>query len=192
MGWLFGHYTRASLVEHLKNGNVVKTLKNCFVGNNMWAVQEYTRTHEPVVRFTKLGLRVVETETTVRFICLYMLRGCPQVKHDPCNWGYKDVSEDMGPYQLSCPLSYIEMVEAWEKEHGIECFGHAKDWRESVREHLARKHRKLAKGTKIRLYDREYVVLADMGRKGYRVEGAEYGFIYLLKPSQIAAVEVLL
>lgn len=190
MGWLFGHYTRASLVEHLKNGNGVKTLKNCFVGNNMWAVQEYTRTYNEEVITTPSGDLSVKTEETVRFICLYMLRGCPQVKHDPCNWGYKDVSEDMGPYQLSCPLSYIEMVEAWEKEHGIECVGHAKDWRESVREHLTKKKRVLADGTRIKLYDREYTVEGKYPSGKYRVAD-DNGHYYALKKSQMVAVEIL-
>jgi hypothetical protein len=173
MGWLFGHYTRASLVEHLKNGNGVKTLKNCFVGNNMWAVQEYTRGDE-----------------TIRFICLYMLQGNGRIKNDPCNWGYKDVSEDMGPYQLSCPLGYIEMVEAWEKENGVECVGHAKEWRANVRERVANSKRKLVDGSKISLYGRLYTVDGKYHSGKYRLV-CEEGAYYAMKKSQIKDVQVL-
>ena len=44
MGWLFSETwpTRAVLREHLVNGNGVKTLKSCWSGNNLWAVQECT------------------------------------------------------------------------------------------------------------------------------------------------------
>ena len=42
MGWLFGWNTRKELADHLISGNGVRTLKHCFKGNNLWAVQEYT------------------------------------------------------------------------------------------------------------------------------------------------------
>lgn len=175
MGWLFGHYDRKSLVNHLVSGNGVKTLKNCFVGNNMWAVQEYHRE----------GM-----SHPVRFVCLYMLQGNGRVKNDPCNWGYKDVSEDMGPYQLSCPVSYIELVEAHEKEHGYEPTGYAAEWRKSVREARAKAVRKLEVGTKIKLYGREYTVEGQYPNKKYRVLDPN-GYGYALKKSQIKDVEVL-
>lgn len=174
MGWLFGHYTRASLVEHLKNGNGVKTLKNCFVGNNMWAVQEYQRTP------TEKGL----------FVCLYMMQGNGRIKNDPYNWGYKDVSEDMGPYQLSCPLSYIELVEAHEKEHGYGPVSYAPEWRKSVRERVEKSKRKLVDGTKIKLYGRDYTVDGKYNSGKYRVVSNE-GCYYALKKSQMKDVEVL-
>jgi hypothetical protein len=175
MGWLFGHYDRKSLINHLTQGNGVKTLKNCFVGNHMWAVQEYQRegmTHP------------------VRFICLYMMQGNPKVTDDPCNWGYKDVSEDMGPYQLSCPVGYIEMVEAHEKEFGYEPGSYAPAWRQSVRERAAKAKRKLEPGTKISLYGREYTVQGKYPSGKYRVTN-ENGYDFAMKKSQIKDVEVL-
>lgn len=107
MGWLFGHYDRRSLVEHLTNGNGVKTLKRCFRGNNMWAVQE--------------------TQEGVVFACLYLLRGNPRVTNDPCNWGYKDVDETMGPYQTDFPVSWLELLSPTDSKYAIE-------WRKAVRE----------------------------------------------------------
>jgi hypothetical protein len=118
------------------------------------------------------------------------MHGNGRVKNDPCNWGYKDVSEDMGPYQLTCPVSYIELVEAWEKENGKECVGYAKEWRASVRERVAKGKRKLVDGTKIRLYGREYIVDGKYHSGKYRVTSEE-GISYALKKSQMTAVEVL-
>lgn len=174
MGWLFGHYDRRSLVNHLISGNGVRTLKNCFVGNNMWAVQEYQRE----------GMLF-----PVRFICLYMLQGSPKIKNDPYNWGYKDVSEDMGPYQLSCPLSYIELVEAHEKEHGYETTDYALAWRQSVRERVAKSRRKFESGTKVKLYGRDYTVEGKYPNGQYRVCD-DNGCAYRLKRSQHKDLEV--
>lgn len=175
MGWLFGHYDRKSLVRQLTEGNGVKTLKRCFVGNNMWAVQEYQRE----------GM-----SHPIRFICLYMMQGNPRVTNDPCNWGYKDLSEDMGPYQVSCPISYIELVEAHEKEHGYEPTSHAPEWRKSVREAHARKHRKLVEGSIISLYGREYKVGGMAGNRRI-IWSQEDNRMYGLKRSQMKDVEVL-
>ena len=107
MGWLFGHYDRKSLVEHLTTGNGVETLKRCFRGNDMWAVQ---RTKDGVV-----------------FACLYMLRGNPRVTDDPCNWGYKDVDETMGPGRLDFPVSWLDLLSPIESEYAVA-------WRAAVRE----------------------------------------------------------
>lgn len=172
MGWLFSSNwsTREELREHLVNGNGVKTLKSCWVGNNMWAVQEYQRdgmTHP------------------VRFVCLYLVQGKKGIEY-----GYKDVDETMGPYQMSCPVAYIELVEAHEKEHGYEPTGYAAEWRKSVRASRAKAKRKLVDGSKIKLYGREYTVEGQYPNKKYRVVD-ENGHCYALKKSQMKDVEVL-
>ena len=77
MGWLFGWNTRKELVDHLCEGNGVKTLKRCFKGNNMWAVQQ--------------------TEDGLVFAVLYLIKGRNESRD---GWGYKDVDETMGPYVL--------------------------------------------------------------------------------------------
>lgn len=134
MGWLFGHYTRKSLVDHLLHGNGVKTIKHCFKGNNLWAVQEGTKTDG----------------TSVTFIALYLLRGSPKVTNDPYNWGYKDMGETSGPYYYNCPLSYLDMV----PDPG----GYATEWRDKVREYHDKANQKLVEGQKVRLYGMEYTV----------------------------------
>ena len=173
MGWLFGHYDRKSLINHLVSGNGVKTLKHCFKGNNMWAVQEYHR--EGMAH-------------PVRFVCLYMLRGNPRVKNDPYGWGYKDVSEDMGPCQLSCPVSYIELVESHEKEFGYEPTGYAAEWRERVRTAAAKRSLKLVEGQRIKLYGNEYTVGQKVGRRQHIWQ---YTACYTLPLRMMKDVEVL-
>lgn len=145
MGWLFSErwQTRESLRKHLVSGNGVKTLKSCWVGNNLWAVQESTYTQGE------------KTGQTVRFVCLYL---CAKHGKGLDGWGYKDVDESAGPCQTTCPVSYIEMVEDWEREHGQKPVGYAAEWRERVRE----AHTKvvLTEGQEIMLYDLEYVVVS--------------------------------
>jgi hypothetical protein len=141
MGWLFSTNwpTRASLREHLVNGNGVKTLKSCWVGNDLWAVQEGTRADGSVIRF----------------VCLYL---CRWHGKDLQGWGYKDVDETMGPCAMSCPVSYIELVEAHEREHGYETGQYALEWRKNVRMAAAAKKLVLTEGQKIKLHGNEYVV----------------------------------
>ena len=106
MGWLFGWDTRKQLIDHLCYGNGVETLKRKFVGNNMWAVQR-----------TKEG---------ITFACLYLIKGNPRVTDDPCNWGYKDVDETMGPYQHDFPVSWLDLLSPCDSEYAV-------SWRENVR-----------------------------------------------------------
>lgn len=110
MGWLFGWSTRKELIDHLCTGNGVETLKRKFVGNNMYAVQR--------------------TQAGVTFACIYLLRGGPKNHSDPFNWGYKDVDESMGPYQLDFPVGWLDLLPPTESEYAIE-------WRKKVRERAA-------------------------------------------------------
>ena len=66
-----------------------RCLKHRCVGSVLWTVWEVTE-------ITTLNAR--------RFI------GCDLLsKHDGC-WGYRDMSEKMGPYYYSCPLGYLDLV----------------------------------------------------------------------------------
>ena len=134
MGWLIGWATRKALIEHLCNDNGVKTLKRFFSGNDMWTVQE--------------------TPTGDRFICLYKIVGGRNQ-----DWGYKDIEESMGPYEDSCPLSFLDMVPTPE--------GYAAEFRERCKAAHARKHQRIAVGD---------VVLLTNGRC-YKVTNVERGRI---------------
>ena len=67
-------------------------IAHCFVGNTMWAVVELKRWNETGI------------ECTERFISCILLQKSKE------GWGYKEMSEGMGPYQYTCPPSYFEMA----------------------------------------------------------------------------------
>jgi hypothetical protein len=98
--------------EYTENGNTVKTscIAHCWRGGkfkgNLWVVFEKVHSNNGVE---------VKRE---RFIALFLM------KYNS-GWGYKDITEDMGPCELSCPISYLEMV----PDPG----GYATAWREKVR-----------------------------------------------------------
>ena len=170
MGWLFGWDTRKQLADHLISGNGVKTIKHCFKGNNLWAVQEGT---------THSGL-------PVRFIALYLIRGSDTYsartgKRSRDGWGYKDMDESSGPYYYNCPLSYLDMVPEPDSQY-------AKEWRAKVRENHAKAGRKLVEGQKIKLYGREYTVGEKVGRRQYIWD---YTTMYNLPLRMMKDVEVL-
>ena len=111
MGWLFGWSTRKDLVDHLCEGNGVKTLKRCFKGNNMWAVQQ--------------------TEAGTTFAVLYLIKGPAYGnKNDRDGWGYKDVDETMGPHKLDFPVSWLDLLSPALGDYAVE-------WRANVRKRAA-------------------------------------------------------
>ena len=171
MGWLFGWYERKDLIEHLVNGNGLKTIKHCFCGNNLWAVQEGTR----------------QDGTTIRFIALYLLKGSPRVHDDPHNWGYKYIDESMGPCEQTCPISYIEMVEAHEKEHGYGPQSDAAEWRQKVRERCA-KLNSVKPGMILQYGSFVYTVVKRVGRR-FLVDSSN-GQRYSMKTRHVLAAEI--
>lgn len=177
MGWLFGFSTRKALAEHLVSGNGVHTVRHCFKGNNLWAIQTYEKDGQQIP-----------------FVALYMLRGCDQIdkrtgRYDANAWGYKALDETACPTYSNCPLSYIEYVEAWEKKHGVEPVGYAGEWRQRVRAYHARAKLKLEVGQKFKLYGTEYCVVEKLPRGCYRIDnGSQY---YKLPRRMLNAVEVM-
>lgn len=164
MGWLFSRRwsTRKDLIDHLvKENSAVETLKHCCVGNNLWCVHK--------------------TNEGLTFIALYTMQ---LHRGDFPYWGYKDIDESMGPYQVNCPLSYLEGLS--------EPTGYAGEWRKKVREYHARRNRKFEVGNKIRLPDgREFQVCATHGNAGYSVTQLNWqGPVYRLKKSQLSQVEI--
>ena len=59
-------------------------------------------------------------------------------------FGYKDMTENMGPYEAECPAAILDLLTATENAHAL-------DWRRRCRASLERKSRKLADGDRIRL-----------------------------------------
>lgn len=83
------------------------TLASRLVGNSLWYVREVTTT-------TPDG-----TSKTERFIALDMLD-----THG--GWGYKDLTESMGPYDWTCPPEFFELVPDPPNEYAAE-------WRAKIR-----------------------------------------------------------
>lgn len=97
--------TRADIIrECLAEG---KTLAHRTVGANLWTVKEYTS----------------GDGAPARIIVLYLLKGHRD------GWGYKPVSEDMGPCETNCPLALFTIA-------GPPPEGYAVEWRDRV--HAAR------------------------------------------------------
>lgn len=158
MGWLYAKRwpARSYLIDHLVSQT--PTLKHCFVGNNLWCVHEVKG---------------------ITFVCLYMMQR--HNKEYPY-WGYKDIDETAGPYQINCPLSYLEGLS--------EPVGFAIEWRESVREYHARRNRKLPIGTRLGT-NGAYTIIKNLGNRGYEVtiEGQSY-YPYRMTKRQASQLEV--
>lgn len=114
MGWLFTQgQTRRELIERLTepftgaSGNDYTCLAHCTRGNNLWSVWE----------------RSGQDDESRRYIVLFMMQ-----RQAGYGWGYKDVSEEMGPGYHNCPLAYLDMA-----NDGVN-----HDWRERVRQYHAR------------------------------------------------------
>lgn len=129
MGWTFTQgASRADIIRHVTKpwdtGTAeVKCLTKTALGNHLWAVFERT----------PKGEGGGEPE---RFIALFLLgsdRGY--------GWGYKDITESMGPAQADCPLSYLDMVPQVADA----------SWREAVRAHHATRRQKFSPGETLRL-----------------------------------------
>ena len=182
MGWLFGYYERRSLIEHLVNGNGLKTIRHCLVGNNLWCVHEYEEQHAPLVRFTTAGEQVTETSTTHRWACLYLLRGNPRVKNDCYNWGYKDIDETMGPNEISFPYTWIDLLTPTDSQY-------ANEWRERVKAR-GEKLQKAKLGSKWRGYGHTFEIIERRSPTSFLAKD-EYGETWRLTSKNILAMESL-
>jgi hypothetical protein len=129
MGWLFTQgQTRRQLIEHLTKTEENETrkfvtLKKYCSGNTMFTVQEVTNK---------------TTGEAHKFIGVYLMQ-----RDQNYGWGYKDMDESCGPYQVGCPLSFFDMV----PDPG----GYATDFRQRCRVSHARRFQKLIVGQMVRL-----------------------------------------
>lgn len=161
MGWLFGYYERRTLVEHLVNGNGVKTLKHFLSGNNLWCVHEHDGQ---------------------RWACLYLLRGSPRIKNDPYNWGYKDVCESMGPNEISFPYTWLDLLTPTDSKY-------ANEWRARVKAR-GEKLQKATVGSKWQGYGHTFEIIKRRGPTSFRAKD-EYGEMWRLTSRNISKMENL-
>lgn len=125
-----------------------------------------------------------------KFINLYLMsrgngrhgKGCSD--H---GWGYKGITEDMGPCYYDCPLSLLDKADPVD--------GHSAEWREKVRaHHAAKKDRKSALGPdKVVEYGgNKFRLVRPAGpRKGWVVVGIADGLEYRMRAHQVAAAQVV-
>ena len=155
MGWTTGYNSRNEVVAEVTKSwendlRRIEVVKKFFSGNNLWCVFEQT---------SKAASTDVE-----RFIVVFLIR-CWKVQGGDFDWGYKDVSESMGPCEVSCPLSFLELV----PDPG----GYGTAWRQRVREYHARRNQKLIRNQIVKLTNgREYRITALRGRRIYGTEVA--------------------
>lgn len=161
MGWLFGYYERRPLIEHLINGNGLKTVKHFLSGNNLWCVHEYEGK---------------------RWACLYLLRGSPKVKNDPYNWGYKDVEETMGPNEISFPYTWLDLLTPTDSKY-------ANEWRARVKAR-GEKLQKATVGSKWQGYGYTFEIIKRRGPTSFRAKD-EYGEMWRLTSRNISKMENL-
>ncbi len=173
MGWLFYATSRGDLIRDLikpsEGASIVydgilkqETLKWCCKGNNLWAVKQVTK----------------PDGEQMRFVVLYMMR------NSRYGWGYKDMDESCGFYQVNCPLSYLdgltEPVSEWSRE-----------WREKVRAYHAERSNQrkraadLQPGAAVTLYGKPYTVVRLLRGSYLEVRDTTNGVVYLARRSQV-------
>ena len=195
MGWLFGWYSRRELVEHLlqpfgsdDKRHVTSPIAHCFKGNNMWSVWERTDTSSKVATLAPgIEARVPVVEKH-RYIVVFLLRR----NGSPAEWGYKDVSEDMGPCEINCPLSYLDMAPLDADSRGYQV-----EWRERVKAYWAKRAagrevaKKLVRGQMFRSHGTEYYFIEQSSyQKKYVIAENAVGERYRIKKENIELVPV--
>ncbi|RVT38266.1 DUF6927 domain-containing protein [Sphingobium algorifonticola] len=75
------------------------------------------------------------------FAVVCLVRWNPRSK-DGHQFGYKDMSENMGPHEADCPAHILELLSPTANDY-------ARDWRARCRANLAARSRKLADGDRI-------------------------------------------
>jgi hypothetical protein len=114
MGWYGTNCgSKRDLIRELttRNSNGWVCIAHAMRGATLWAVYE-----KPAA--DGLGERIIESFTNIA--------------KDGDGWGYKPVSESMGPCDLSCPVSYFDLVPEPPSDY-------AREFRENVRARHAAK-----------------------------------------------------
>jgi hypothetical protein len=126
MGWLFTYgASRRDIINRLiqPEENEIRrweTVAYCVRGNVLWSVIKLTKKAEDIVE---------------NFIACHLLGSS-----EGCGWGYKDMTESMGPCYYTCPLKYLEMTPVANQA-----------WRDKVIYYHQRMSRKFEVGQKVSL-----------------------------------------
>jgi hypothetical protein len=130
MGWTFTTMTRKALIEDLlTNSNYEVLASRKPTTNHLWAVFKPTHTDgDPV-------------------LCLFMLAKSEGM------WGYKDITESMGPTVIDCPVSLFDLAPVANAA-----------WRERVRTAAKRAKATFATGDEVVVYGKRYTVTGTVKR----------------------------
>lgn len=135
MGWLFTQdQTKKELIAHLtkteeNDDRIMSTVAKCVRGHVLWVVYEvYIKAQKQTERFIGCNLMKVDYNPDGSFY----------------GWGYKDMTESMGPAYYSCPLKYLDITPLPKSEY-------AEGWREQVRAYHAKVSRKFKVGDTVTL-----------------------------------------
>ena len=96
-------------------------------------------------------------------------------KHDPYNFGWKDMDESCGPCESECPERILKLLTSTESQYANEW--RARCWKR-IEDQKAKP--KLCVGAEIVLYRKRYKVEANLGRMGWSIRLLDGGGIYRL------------
>lgn len=165
MGWSFNYVDRgrdahiAELTSQSHFHPECEPLAHRVVGNNVW----HLVLHKPTGR---------------KFITLDLI-----AKERNGGWGYKGLSEDMGPYQVNCPLSLLNQASP------VEEGGYAHEWRQKVRAYHASRSSKAkpVAGAEITYGDHQYRLVHPYApRKGWVAMRLSDGCIFRMNARQVS------
>lgn len=164
MGWSFdtrdigrkAHIERLTSASHFSPD--YEPLEHRVVGNNVWQLV----LHKPTGR---------------KLICLDLI-----AKERNGGWGYKGLSEDMGPCEVNCPLSLLDKASPVTE-------GYAVGWREKVRAYHAKRANKAkpVAGAELTYGDHQYRLVHPYApRKGWVAMRLSDGRIFRMNARQIS------
>lgn len=155
MGWYYTYgATRRDVIRELTENRSAIVERRACVGNVLWTV---------------------EHNLSGRWIGCYLLsRGTGD------GWGHKPMSEAMGPYYYSCPLSFLDAVPEADAA-----------WRARVREYHASRLPPLRKGMRVTLKAKGFpgvFTLTQKTTKGWRATGPDGFNNYHVRRSVVASI----
>lgn len=155
MGWLYTHKPRGMpvaqfLIQH---------------GALRWtdsALLVYTVLDTATINLTQFyaAVETRNTETGEREVwaAVFLLHFC-RGRH---NFGYKDMTESMGPCEAQCPQRILDLLTPTDNANALE-------WRQRCRANLALRAT-VRSGVVITLHGQDYRVCAQLGRRGFLIE----------------------
>ena len=140
--------------------------KKFFSGNNLWVLFAKQSKHS--------------STDVERFIVLFKIS-----RWGANDWAYKPISEDMGPYDYTCPLSFLDAAQHPHPNGYPEGWS---DWRAAVRAYHARKFQKLVVGQVVKLTNAIEYRITQVGHKVMGVSLKD-GLLYRIPRKMLTATE---